>query len=73
VSCSCLPSKYGSVQCRSHREDHFIIRSSATTPNNVSARSQLKTAIELSLAHLVSKCSIGVLRMDKSLLDLKRE
>jgi hypothetical protein len=27
-----------------------------TKPKNVSARIQLKTAIELSLAHLVSKC-----------------
>jgi hypothetical protein len=33
-----------------------------TMPKDVSARSQLKTTIELSLAQLVSKCSIGVLR-----------
>jgi hypothetical protein len=40
-------------------------------PKDVSTRSQLKTAIESSLAHLVSKCSIRVLEMDRFLLGLK--
>jgi hypothetical protein len=31
-------------------------RSPTTTPKDVSARIQLKTIVELSLAHLVSKC-----------------